>query len=93
MTPAPVRIVPPEEIDAASVEQLSADLSSIDPGSAVLVDCSGVTFMDSSGIRALVEESQRQSAGGGSLKVENPSRVVRRLLELTDLTEFIAEDN
>lgn len=91
MAPPPVRIVPPSEIDAASVGDLSSALSGVDPSDSVLVDCSAVTFIDSSGIRVLLEGSQRQREGGGTLHVYSPSQVVRRILELTGLTDFITE--
>lgn len=93
MRARPVWIVPPAEIDAASVEKLEADLSAVDPAIDIRIDCAQVTFMDSAGIRAVIEGSQRQSAGGGSLGITNPSRVVRRLLEITDLTEFIVDED
>lgn len=81
------------EIDAASVETLEADLTAVEPTSDIRIDCAEVTFMDSAGIRAVIEGSHRQNAGGGSLRITNPSRVVRRLLEITDLTEFIINDD
>lgn len=91
MGPAPIRIIPPTEIDADTVQVLMSELTSIDAGCHVLIDCSEVTFMDSSGIRAIITESERQSTSGGWLRVDNPSAVVRRLLELTDLTRFISD--
>lgn len=92
MAPALIRITPPTEVDAESVKVLAADLEAIAAGSVVVLDCSDVTFMDSSGIRTIVAESERHDANGGTLKVANPSAVVRRLLELTDLTRFISDE-
>ena len=48
------------------------------------VDLSGLTFMDSSGLHALVEIAQSQN-GHGPLILEGASPIVMRLFEITDL--------
>lgn len=53
----------------------------------VHVDLSSVTFMDSSGIRALLQGQQAVAARGGTIRVVQASATVRRLLELTGLEE------
>jgi anti-anti-sigma regulatory factor len=59
------------------------------PGSSVLMDLSGVTFMDSAGIRALIRLMELRS--GRSLVVR-PSRQVFMLLELVALTDGVLPD-
>ena len=58
-----------------------------DQTTAVMVDMSDVTFMDSSGLRVLVEAQQRAESGGPSLVLRSPSRQITRLLDLAGLTE------
>jgi anti-sigma B factor antagonist len=53
----------------------------------VAVDMSEVSFMDSSGLRVLVELQQRSATGGRTLTICRPSRAIVRLLELTGLTD------
>jgi anti-anti-sigma regulatory factor len=59
------------------------------PGSSVLMDLSGVTFMDSAGIRALIRLMELRS--GRSLVVR-PSRQMFMLLELVALTDGVLPD-
>jgi anti-anti-sigma factor len=75
-------IEPPHEIDSASVGALVHDLDRAS-GADVDIDCSGVTFIDSSGLRALLEAEQRLRAEDRRLVLVDPSAVVVRLLEIT----------
>jgi anti-sigma B factor antagonist len=76
------------EVDAHSSEAFAtALLAAGEQSAAVKVDLSGVTFMDSSGLRVLVEAQQRAEAGGPTLVLRSPSRQIVRLLDLAGLTE------
>lgn len=77
------------ELDLDSTEQLAAVLSECH--GAVLVDLGGVTFMDSSGLGTLIRARNRLGDEGGSLAVERAGRNVRRLFEVTGLTDFLAD--
>ena len=70
------------ELDLQAVPLL--DTLGIDPCFVVL-DLHGVTFMDCSGVRALLEARRRAVAAGGSLHLAAPSRHVVSLLRLTHL--------
>lgn len=72
------------EIDAHSCGDLAAALEGVPEGD-LDVDLSAVTFIDSSGLRVLVEQHQRQAGAGRSLRIVRPSRSVRRLLEIAGL--------
>lgn len=50
---------------------------------AVTVDLSQVTFLDSTGLKALVAEHRRLHAEGRRLTVRNPSPAVFRVLNLS----------
>jgi anti-anti-sigma factor len=70
------------ELDLQAVPLL--DALGIDP-CLVVLDLHGVTFMDCSGVRALLEARRRAVAAGGSLHLAAPSRHVLSLLTLTHL--------
>jgi anti-anti-sigma factor len=60
-------------------------------GSRVVADLSDVRFCDSSGLRAVVGEARETQILGGSMLVVAPEGgAVRRLLELTGLTEMLS---
>lgn len=71
------------EIDISSVHLLRSQLTSlIDEGrSAVILDATRVTFMDSTGLHALVEGKRTLHENGMRIFLV-PSRQVRRVLEL-----------
>jgi anti-anti-sigma factor len=77
------------EIDLATAEPFEEQASEAvmeAPGSSVLLDLSGVTFMDSAGTRALIRVMGLQS--GKSLVVQ-PSRPVFKVLQLVALTDRV----
>jgi anti-anti-sigma factor len=66
----------------------------VDAGRAVLGDhdsltlnLSGVDFMDSVGLGALIELAKAAEHGGGTFQVTEPSLPVQRLLAVTGLTD------
>ena len=58
------------------------------PDQQVVVDLSGVTFMDSSCLRVLERARTTLSADGGSLILRNPSSAAHRLLSVAGMTEL-----
>jgi anti-anti-sigma factor len=52
-----------------------------------VVDLEGVTFMDSTGLGVLIELAGDADDDGATFAVENPSRSVQRLLEISGLAE------
>lgn len=73
------------EIDIATAEQLRAELDkalSIDGG--LVVDMSGVDFIDGSGLRAILSAAETLNGRGPLALVHAP--MVARLLKLTGLT-------
>lgn len=76
------------EIDTAVADQLrDAGLKSVgaDPGG-LAIDLSQVTFIDSSGIAALIAINNDRQPPAPGLTLLNPSQPVRRILEITGLT-------
>lgn len=59
------------------------------PGCGVVLDFANVDFMDSTGLRAVLEISRRLDMGATSLVLLSPNRPVRKLLTLAGLDERI----
>ena len=57
----------------------------------VVIDCSRVTFFGAVGVDALVRAHNRLDGSRLRLVVRNPSSVVRRLLDIAQLTELFAD--
>ena len=55
----------------------------------VVVDCSGVTFMDSSGIAVVLRAKRRMEALAGALVVVNIPRQAARVLETAGLDRYV----
>lgn len=55
----------------------------------VVVDLSGVTFMDSSGLGMLIAGLKRARQAGGELRIAAPGAQVLTALELTKLTRLL----
>ena len=52
----------------------------------MVIDLGSVGFMDSSGLRSLLEARQRGGDAGRGFALSRPSEAVQRVLELVDLT-------
>ncbi len=61
------------------------------PGiSKLVIDASGVTFMDSTALGALIQLQNAADEAAKQLVLAEPSRPVQRVLEITGLTEIFA---
>jgi anti-anti-sigma factor len=80
------------ELDMASApEAFEILIAAIREGD-VVIDASELSFIDSSGIRSLVEAQREANRGIGAdrvVSVRNPSAPVRRVLEVTGLDALI----
>jgi anti-anti-sigma factor len=71
------------ELDMATADDLSQLLRDASTtGGPIVLDFSGVSFMDSSGLRALLERAGKPN-GNGPVVILNPSDQVRRVLEIS----------
>lgn len=79
------------EVDATSVEQLRPELNRLaDAGRIrVILDLSGVTFLDSSGLGALVSCHRRLQLLGGRLRLVCRNDLVLRVFRLTGLDKVM----
>ena len=70
-------------------EQIDAVRSSAG-ATTVVLELSGLTFIDSSGLRVVISTQKALAADGGRLVLRGPSETARRLLEITGLVDHIA---
>jgi anti-anti-sigma factor len=80
------------EIDLSTCPVLVKALDAVIDEAAgdVVIDCSGVTFFGAVGVDALVRGYNRLERSR-RLVVRNPSSVVRRLLDIAQLTKLFAD--
>jgi anti-sigma B factor antagonist len=78
------------EVDMATAPQLrDALLELVDGGaSRIVLDCRGLDFLDSSGIGVLIAVRKRLG-DDGSLTLDAPPAHVRKVLELTGVSEHV----
>lgn len=73
------------EVDQATVTEIDAAVDRVAGPGTVALDLSGVTFMDSAGLRTAVQAMRAQQGAGGTLVVRHPSPMVDRLLRIAGL--------
>ena len=61
------------------------------PGSVLVLDLSGLTFLDSSGVGAIHRAKQIAEKDGGHLVICRPRPTVRRLFEINGLLGWLGE--
>lgn len=83
-------VVATGEIDAASCEKLEACLDGLPSDATVRLDLSGVSFIDSSGLRVVTAAARSLETGGGTLTVSAASESVERVFAMTGLGGLIA---
>lgn len=83
--PPQLRVVLTGELDVLSVSGLRTAVArrSVDGCSSVVLDLEGVTFIDCTGLSALLACQQEVAASGGTFRVAALSAAVSRVVELT----------
>jgi anti-anti-sigma factor len=63
-------------------------------GPSLVLDLSGVTFMDSTGLKVLLAVHQRAQLAGGRLVLAGATRPVKRVVSITGLDDtFVVREN
>ena len=78
------------ELDLATVPRLSATVTEHSDASLLVVDLNAVTFIDSSGVRVLIEAERACGRSGSRLVVLAGDGPVRRVLDLCELDGRLA---
>jgi len=89
-----VDLVVSGEVDLDSAEVLQDALQRVlsDGPPAIRVDLAGVSFLNSTGLRALVAGATDAKHRGIRYSVVHPQRAVRRVLDIAGLTETLCVD-
>jgi anti-anti-sigma factor len=77
------------EIDISTAHLLDDAFASLSPDQRVVADLCDVEFMDSTGLRALIQFANRARESGGQLSVVATHPAVLRLLEITNVAQAI----
>ncbi len=79
-------IAPIGDLDLSSAAALDAEVRAAEATDVdqIVIDLSGVTFMDSTGLRLLVQADARSRADSNRLRLVRGSRRVQRVFELTN---------
>jgi stage II sporulation protein AA (anti-sigma F factor antagonist) len=80
------------ELDPATAPTLEARLAEVTADGdvrRVVLDLAQITFLDSSGLRTLVAANEALRARAAELVLQAPTSNIRRVLEVTGLTELI----
>lgn len=79
-------IAPSGDLDMSSAEPLEAAVRAAEATDAqqIIIDLSEVTFMDSTGLRMLLQANVRSRADSNRLRLVRGSRRVQRVFELTN---------
>ncbi len=83
------------EVDPHTAPQLEEALGALIDGGAttVRIDAAGLQFIDSSGLRVLVDAHRRLGAESSVLVLAQVSPTFRRLLEVTGLDEHVTVES
>ena len=87
-TTSPTTVVLTGELDIATAPRLREALIAVSNHGEtnVIVDMANVTFMDSTGLAALVGPLKRFRSMNGQIVLRSPGRGVRKVLEISGLT-------
>jgi anti-sigma B factor antagonist len=85
---------PRGSLDLANAEPLAAELKRAEASDAreILLDLTGLEFMDSVGLRTLIEADRRSRDDGGRFRLQRGSGQVDRLLRLTGVDAILPFD-
>ena len=75
------------ELDMAATPTITESIGGAKGNGTIILDLSGVTFLDSSAIGALVASGREVDEAGGRLQIGPRSDIVTRVLEITGLAD------
>jgi anti-anti-sigma factor len=80
------------DLDAVSAQALAAPLDTLEVTGRAVLDMADVDFIDSTGLRVILEKAMSMCEQGGSLRIRRSSAQVRRLLHITNLDGLLERD-
>ena len=80
------------ELDIATAEAVRHAVAPLlHDADELVVDATELVFADATGLSALLGPAHELKARNGRLVIRNPTRIVRRVLDLLDLDDFAIE--
>jgi anti-anti-sigma factor len=86
----PITVTVSGDLDVVGAPLLRGLRSRLPHGGDLVIDLSGVTFIDCAGVGALVTTHRQTQARGGSFRLANVPPTVQRVLELTGVNLLTA---
>jgi anti-sigma B factor antagonist len=79
------------ELDLSTVEKVELELATLEEGreQLLVLDLSGLTFLDSTGLRLMVTADQRAQKDGRRLVIVKGPETVQRVFSITKLDETL----
>lgn len=83
------------EIDVSNVDEFGLRVTEcIQTSCRVLsMNMAGLTFIDSSGLRVIVDTVKKMKKRNGELVIKDPPAVLRRIVEVSGLSDFLGIPN
>jgi anti-sigma B factor antagonist len=84
-----VRVAPVGELDIATVDKLRAEVERLREAgfNRVVLDLRGVRFLDSTGLRLILELDAAAKGGSQELQIIRGATVVQRIFEVTPVSD------
>lgn len=85
------RIAPAGELDIASAPAFETAIAeaTAEPGATLILDLRELTFMDSTGLRALAQTNARADEVGFALSIVRGPRQIERVLQISGLADLL----
>jgi anti-sigma B factor antagonist len=79
------------ELDLATVDSVEQELRRVEStdADAIVLDLSGLTFMDSTGVRLVWRAEARSRADANRLRLKRGPRAVQRVLEISGIADML----
>lgn len=82
-------VTPRGELDLATAQRVQAKLAERGPGEPLVLDLSGLTFLDTSGIQLVVEADRSSRAEGFEFSLRRGTPAVHRVFEIAGLDRVL----
>lgn len=78
-------------MDALSLRELEGDINELqlNLGDWVVVDCKGMTYISSSGLRVILSTHKQLAASGGRFVIRNLNPEVRSVFDMTGFSRIL----